>query len=740
MSITRSGVAALAVVCLTLAGASAGSAVASVPGAPTITEPAGDGATLNPADVHMEATGFADPDGHAHACSDWEIRDAATSEPVWAAPCATGLERVHIHLGDGAFVGSHAGRTALLFDHAYVLRVAFRDAAGETGPAAERAFTTASAGPPGTPGGVPWRVEQRGYRVDVVATGFQLPVNVAFVPDPGPDPSDPFLYVVELYGAIKVVARDGTVSDYATGLLNFNPTGAFPGSGTQGVAGIAVDPASGDVFASMVYEDTASTEVPKPHYAKVDRFHSTDGGRTAATRTTILDMPNDPTGQSHQISNLTIGPDGRLYIHNGDGFDPVAARDLDSFRGKVLRAELNGAPVPGNPFYDAADGIGARDYVFASGFRNPFGGAWRAANGRHYSLENGPKVDRLARVVAGRDYGWDGTDTSMTLHALYNWSPATAPVNIAFVEAQTAFGSGFPERAMDHAFVTESGATYAAGPQDQGKRIVEFRPRPGGELAGPPRPFLTYDGVGRATAAGLASGPDGLYFTDLYSDLGTSPIEPGANLLRVRHVGRRTARCELDGSRLLVALRRIDRATLARTPRGGITVDRRPCAGALTGGVGRISIVGGSGAQAVRIDLGGGPLGPGARRESHGASELEVDVDLGGGHDRLAVIGGRRGDTFELIDAGVRLNRDRDADVRTDRIERIDLRGGGGRDSLRGNRAGNLIRGGAGDDSLVGAAGDDVLDGGGGGDAFRGGAGRDRCRAQPGEPARSCEA
>ena len=79
------------------------------------------------------------------------------------------------------------------------------------------------------------------------------------VPNPGNNPSDPFMYVSELYGKIKVVTRSGAVSDYATGMLNFNPTGNFPGSGEQGVAGLAIDPVSGDLFASMVYEDTAST-------------------------------------------------------------------------------------------------------------------------------------------------------------------------------------------------------------------------------------------------------------------------------------------------------------------------------------------------------------------------------------------------------------------------------------------------------------------------------------------------
>ena len=376
---------------------------------------------------------------------------------------------------------------------------------------------------------------QPGYVVEVVAGGFQLPVNVAFVPNPGPDPGDPSFYVTELYGTIKVVTNDGTVSDYATGLLNFNPTGNFPGSGEQGLAGIVVDPATGDVFVSRV---TDTDGLPGgDHHPQVVRFSSNDGGLTAAASTVILDMVGETQGQSHQISNLSIGPDGKLYVHNGDGFDASTALNLDSYRGKVLRVNFDGSAPGDNPFYDAGNGINARDYVFASGFRNPFGGAWRASDGGHYEVENGPSVDRFARVVRGGSYGWNGTNASMFTHAIYNWDPAHAPVNVAFVQSATFGGSQFPEEKLDRAFVSESGPTYGQGPQALGKRIVEFELDAGGNVVGGPTTLVEYVGPGRATVVGLTAGPDGLYFTDLYKDLDAqSPIDAGARVLRVRYV------------------------------------------------------------------------------------------------------------------------------------------------------------------------------------------------------------
>ncbi|HVG20549.1 MAG TPA: PQQ-dependent sugar dehydrogenase [Blastocatellia bacterium] len=506
------------------------------PAVPVIQEPATDGQVVNPFDVHMVTAPFSDPDSvDTHLCSDWEIWSASTSQRVWRASCATGNLRVHIHFGDGLFEGPLAGRHELDFDTIYQLRVRHRDSSGdpatEWSPWAMRNFRTST--PPPSGGTMAWTPRQSGFQVDVFATGFQLPVHIAFLPNPGPNTSDPFFYVTELYGNIKVVTRSGVVSDYATGLLNFNPTGSFPGSGEIGLAGITVDPVSGDVFASMMYRNNDGYFL-----AKVDRFHSNHGGLAADTRQTILDMSNAPQGASHQVSNLSIGADGKLYVHMGDGDMPAVAQNLNDFRGKILRVNLDGSAPADNPFYNAADGITARDYIYAYGFRNPFGGAWRSVDNALYEVENGPSVDRFARVVPGRNYGYTGADPSMSIFAIYNWSPSVAPVALAFVQQSRFNGSGFPSSKFNHAFVTESGPTWATGPQPHGKRISEFVIDNSGNLVSGPMPLLEYTGTGKATAAGIAAGPDGLYFSDLYKDLNyTSPTDHGANILRVKWTG-----------------------------------------------------------------------------------------------------------------------------------------------------------------------------------------------------------
>jgi glucose/arabinose dehydrogenase len=521
----------------------------SAPAAPVIIEPLTDGQVVSNFDVHMEADpeAYADPDGDAHQSTNWQIRESATNggATVWQANNVTEpLSKVHIHLGDGDFVGTLSGRTALLPSRDYVLRCTFIDSRGEVSATFARTFRTAAATTP-VPGAGTW-VVQEGYAVEPAATpgAFGLPVNIAFLPNPGPNPTDPLFYVTELYGSIKTVARNGQVSTYASGLLDYDPTGPFPGLGEQGLTGVAVDPATGDLFVSMLWNNgtsDATRGAANLHYPKVERLHSTDGGRTMASRTLVLNMQPETQGQSHQISNVSIGPDGKLYVHMGDGLVAAPALDLNQYRGKVLRMNLDGSAPADNPFYDAGNGINARDYVYTYGHRNPFGGAWRASNNAHYVVENGNSIDRMARLAAGQSYGWNGNDSSLIATSIYNWQPSTAPVNMVFVQPQTFGGSLFPASSQDDAFVSMSGPTYSTGPQTLGKRIEWFRDldtlNGSGKLAVAPTTLLRYNGTGRGTVTSLAAGPDGLYFADLYRDDGVGgPTAGGANVYRLRYV------------------------------------------------------------------------------------------------------------------------------------------------------------------------------------------------------------
>jgi glucose/arabinose dehydrogenase len=382
----------------------------------------------------------------------------------------------------------------------------------------------------------PWETAQD-FKVSLFAEGFSLPVNIAFLPNPGPNPADPLFYVTELYGSIKVVRRNGQISDFATGLLNFDPGGSFPGGGEAGLTGICVDPTNNDVYATLLWDGDPDPVQIAP-YPRVIRLRSTDGGLTASSNELVKDFFPTPQFASHQISTITIGPDGNLYVHMGDAFDITLGVDPDSVNGKILRLTKQGQPVEGNPFYDLSNGVTDRDYVFALGLRNPFGGAWRLSDQSLFKVENGPDVDRLAKVVNGRNYLYDGSNESMANFAIWNWSPAVGPVSMAFVQPEVFSNSGFPIEYAGRAFVTQSGATWSSGPGRAGeKSIGEFVIAQGQEsLSVPPRLIAVYNGTGKASCSAIAAGPDGIYFADLYPDFNfDNPTAPGARVMKLSY-------------------------------------------------------------------------------------------------------------------------------------------------------------------------------------------------------------
>jgi glucose/arabinose dehydrogenase len=374
------------------------------------------------------------------------------------------------------------------------------------------------------------------FEIDVVASGFQLPVGIAVVPNAGPSAEAPLLYVAELHGTIKVVQRNGVISEYATGLVNFAASDEFPGAGEQGLGGAVVDPYSGDLYVTLVYQDPLSSD-DGPLFGAIDRLTSSGGGLSASGRTRILDLAPEPQGGRHQVSNITFGPDGYLYVHVGDGENPDAAQNLTQFRGKILRLTRDGSAVSRNPYWDPFDGISARDYIFASGVGNAFGGAWRLSDGAHYFVENGPTVDRFAKLAMGRNYGYDGRDESMANFALFNWNPATAPINVAFLQEESFDRSGFPAEYQGLAYVTQSGPAAEVGPGNpERKAITEWAINEHGELITGARAVAFYVGDGASTTAAIAAGPDGLYFSDLYAETYADGLAgSGANIFRLRY-------------------------------------------------------------------------------------------------------------------------------------------------------------------------------------------------------------
>lgn len=332
-----------------------------------------------------------------------------------------------------------------------------------------------------------------GFALEKVAAGLELPVNITFVPNLGQKPQDPLLYISELYGQVKVITKDLMVHPYAIGLLNYEPDYKFPGTGESGVIGIAIEPKSGDLFLSMIYEDAGEIK------SKVIRTSSHDGLKIESQTTIIDNIPS--VHAAHQIQALTIGFDGKLYVNLGDGMmDSKVAQDDADLRGKILRMNFDGS-IP-------ADNPNPESLIYAKGFRNPFGAIWRKSDQSLYISDNGSvNDDRIAKVEPGQNYGWP---QSMRQNSLFWWEFTQAPTAMAFMQ-----DGQFPEQYNDELFISLFGTPMAKGKVIKGKKIVKLKINQDNSGVVSYDEFVKYTGVGPNSPCGLAFGPDGLYFTDL---------------------------------------------------------------------------------------------------------------------------------------------------------------------------------------------------------------------------------
>jgi len=144
-----------------------------------------------------------------------------------------------------------------------------------------------------------------GFEIEVVATGLELPVNLAFVPQPDKRPGSPLFYVTELYGQVKAITNDWQVHTYADRLLNYEPDHRFPGTGESGLIGICVEPRSGDLFLSMIYEEEGATKGKVVRTSGKDRLRMDSLGYRHRWHSLGESRPSDPGGD-HWIGRKTL--------------------------------------------------------------------------------------------------------------------------------------------------------------------------------------------------------------------------------------------------------------------------------------------------------------------------------------------------------------------------------------------------------------------------------------------------
>lgn len=348
-----------------------------------------------------------------------------------------------------------------------------------------------------------WAVAE-GFALSIDTEGYHLPTAIAFVPQPGSGPKDPLYFITELRGRVKVITNDRSVYTFAEDFFQLQPEKELPEfEGETGLAGICLAPEQGYVFVTFAYEDAEGilrNNIMR-FESKPQTFSLEPTGQLAFT-----DLFDEyEAAISHQIGSCQVADD-TLYVSVADGWQFDQSQKVDSLLGKVLRMTLDGQPAPDNPFHQDGDTKKAADFVWAYGFRNPFG--LKAVGDRLFVADNGSDIDRFLEVRAGENYLWNGSDWSIGARADVALAPDVGPAQVDYYPRSVTL---FPNQYRQSFFVATS-KPEEAGVLRIGYSLDKER------ALGAPEYFLKYQGTPRQFVVGVAFGPDGLYFVPILPD------------------------------------------------------------------------------------------------------------------------------------------------------------------------------------------------------------------------------
>jgi glucose/arabinose dehydrogenase len=257
-------------------------------------------------------------------------------------------------------------------------------------------------------------------RVKTVATGLEIPWEIAFLPDGR-------ALVTERPGRVRLLDRAGRLRKKPVAHV------AVTTQGEGGLLGLAIDP------------DFAANHLVYLYYTRGDRMRLERwrfaGGRLQQQQSLVDGIV---AGRIHDSGRIAFGPDRRLYVATGDAGQGALAQRTDSLNGKFL------ALTP-----EQYRGPGGAPEIISRGHRNPQGFDWEPGTGRLVATEHGPTqgvdgpggFDEINAIVPGGNYGWpvrSGYDQAGFNAPLRVYRQPIAPSGATFVtHAGSPWTGGF---------------------------------------------------------------------------------------------------------------------------------------------------------------------------------------------------------------------------------------------------------------------------------------------------------
>ncbi len=229
----------------------------------------------------------------------------------------------------------------------------------------------------------------------VVPTGISSPTAMKFAPDGR-------LFVCEQGGRLVIIKNGQLVSRSFVNL-----TTKVNSAGERGLLGVAFDPNfATNQFVYLYYTANSPTV-----HNRVSRFTASGDQAVPGSEVVILELESLSDATNHNGGAIHFGPDGKLYVAQGENANGAYAQTLSNRLGKILRINPNGTIPTDNPFYNTATGVNRA--IWALGLRNPFSFAFQPGStvNRIYINDVGEDSwEEFNEGIAGSNYGWPNTE------------------------------------------------------------------------------------------------------------------------------------------------------------------------------------------------------------------------------------------------------------------------------------------------------------------------------------------
>jgi len=278
------------------------------------------------------------------------------------------------------------------------------------------------------------------FDVVTVVGGLQNPWGMTFLPDGR-------MLVTEKPGRLRIVAKDGTLSEPVSGLP------AVDARGQGGLLDVSLHP---DYAANqLIYWSYSEPREGGANNTAVARGRLIDGPAPRVDNVQVIyHQAPSLNSQQHYGSRLVWNRDGTLFVTQGERSiteGRMQAQKMDGLLGKIVRINADGSIPKDNPFV-GKEGVGVRPEIWSYGHRNVQAAALHPTTGELWEVEHGARGgDELNIARKGRDYGWPtiaygieyrGTPITGGIQVqegmeqpLYYWDPVIAPSGMAFYTA-----------------------------------------------------------------------------------------------------------------------------------------------------------------------------------------------------------------------------------------------------------------------------------------------------------------